>query len=367
MVGQKGKPLPHPRAHKVRLARQPELDVAKVAAIFCMVIIHVAENMGTIMDGRGMAPVLLDFIGGPLAAPVFMFAMGVGMVFTRHDTPGDFARRGLRLLVTGYVLNFFRETILIIAAHLLSFETAYDKTLLATIGTVDIFHFAGMSFLLVALLKWVGARPHQVLAASVILQAFGSLTSERLAGLSEPAQYLLGLLFFTNDYIAFPALLWFVYPAAGMCFGALLQGTGDKDVFYKRAFLAGLVSFVSVTVATLKTGASPLGYFMDTKYYQQNLFGSLWTISVVLMLLGVCHVVAVRTAPRATEWIQTTSSQVNIIYVIQWLLISYAIAARELMGSGRVPDAWVVSAGMLFAIASIALARIYANAERRRS
>ena len=64
---------------RINTGRQGELDVAKALAIPYMVIIHVYEELSVVDCGvrpdslfRGV----LEFLGGPLATPVFMFAMG---------------------------------------------------------------------------------------------------------------------------------------------------------------------------------------------------------------------------------------------------------------------------------------------------
>ena len=350
---------------KINVSRQPELDVAKVFAIFFMIIIHVADNMGTITGTQGTVPILLDFIGGPLAAPVFMFAMGVGMVYTKHSTPGDFAKRGVHLLIVAYVLNFFRETILIIIAHVFSIETAYDKSLIDTIGTVDILHFAGMAFLIAALFKKLKADPKRVLAAALLIQAVGSLTIGMFDGLPKAMQYLLGLLFFTNNYVAFPTLLWFIYPAAGIVFASLLQRVTDKDEFYRKVTVTGLISFAAVTMGTVATNTNLLSYFMNTGYYKQNLFSSMWILSVVFMFMGLYHAISKHITGKAAAWVKTTSVQVNTIYIIQWLLITYVIGMRELAGAGYVSDAWIVPTGIIMAVISILLARVYTNISDR--
>ena len=96
---------------RVNTGRQPELDVAKVAAILYMVVIHVYEEMSVVnywVRPDSLFRTVLEFLGGPLAAPVFMFAMGVGMVYTRHRSPRAFALRGLRLL---YCFGEYLQTV----------------------------------------------------------------------------------------------------------------------------------------------------------------------------------------------------------------------------------------------------------------
>ena len=79
---------------RINTGRQLELDVAKVFAILFMVTIHVHEEMSVVnyywARSDNAFRFILEFLGGPLAAPVFMFAMGVGMVYTkrRDEIPG---------------------------------------------------------------------------------------------------------------------------------------------------------------------------------------------------------------------------------------------------------------------------------------
>jgi len=350
---------------KINTGRQPEFDLAKVAAVFFMVIIHVADNMGTVMENGGIAPIVLDFIGGPLAAPVFMFAMGVGMVYTKHGEPKDFAKRGVHLLLLGYVLNFFRETILIIAAHVFSVDTPYDKSLIDTIGTVDILHFAGISFLSVALFRKIGLGSGKILFAALIMQLAGYLANGMFDGTPKTVQYLLGLLFYTNQYVSFPALLWFVYPAAGLVFGEVLQTVTNKDVFYIKVTLTGVITFVVVTIGTIVTNTNLLNYFMGTDYYRQNIFNTMWILSIVFTFMGIYQLISKVLPEKVMTQIKIISTQINTIYIIQWLLITYVIAVKEIIGADYVYDLWIVPTGLLFAVISIALARVYTSVKVR--
>ena len=61
-----------------------EVDVAKAFAIIYMVVDHVYECM-SVVDRVATLPDsalrnIIEFAGGPLSAPVFMFSMGIGMM-----------------------------------------------------------------------------------------------------------------------------------------------------------------------------------------------------------------------------------------------------------------------------------------------
>ncbi len=90
----------------INTERQTEIDWLKIFAIFFMVIIHVYEELSII--NHDIMPdsafrIIIEFLGGPLAAPVFMFSMGIGMVYTKNASAEAFAKRGIKLLVLGYL------------------------------------------------------------------------------------------------------------------------------------------------------------------------------------------------------------------------------------------------------------------------
>ncbi|MEE5991308.1 MAG: heparan-alpha-glucosaminide N-acetyltransferase domain-containing protein, partial [Lachnospiraceae bacterium] len=95
--------------------RQFEVDLVKFLAIPFMISIHFYEQFGAFDYKRELPDSvfrnMMEFIGGPLAAPVFMFSMGIGMVYTSRSTTKDFIRRGIGLLLAGYSLNFVRQTL----------------------------------------------------------------------------------------------------------------------------------------------------------------------------------------------------------------------------------------------------------------
>ena len=95
----------------------------------------------------------IQFGAGPLAAPVFIFAMGVGIVFQRHQEPIQLFKRGLKLWAapvpeylqrcdpSSYCQSDFRKL------------TPEWETLRYQLFNIDILHFAGLAFILTALFK----------------------------------------------------------------------------------------------------------------------------------------------------------------------------------------------------------------------
>ena len=342
---------------KVNTGRQLELDVAKVFAIFYMVIVHVYEEMSAVnywVMPDSLFRWIIEFVGGPLAAPVFMFAMGVGMVYTKHRNPRAFAIRGLKLLAAAYILNVIRMTIPFLLARL-SGDSWGHWTVVDTIGLVDILQFAGVSFLLVALLeRWKVGR-YGIVAVAMLLQGLGILLLHSFDGLPKAAQYAVGLLFHTNPEVCFPLTLWFVYPAAGIFFGEYLQTVVDKNRMYDRIAVMSAAGLAGLTVAMKYMGWDPVNVFALARdsYYIQHLPGTLWTLSVIGLQLFVCYRISMHLHGTLLKGTGFISRHVNTIYLIQWVLIPYLGVA----GVPRLPAWAVVPCGLLIACVSIWLAK----------
>ncbi|MBM7636042.1 acyltransferase family protein [Streptococcus saliviloxodontae] len=315
--------------------RQLEFDVAKVFAIFFMVLIHVYETINGSENGVLASKtweIFLEFVGGPLAAPIFMLAMGVGMVYTRHNTTKDFAKRGVQLLGLGYLLNFLRGVFPLLLGNFvtttLGWQLAENRThfnLLENLMTVDILPFAGLTFLLVALLKQLRFKTWQMLLLALILSTLG-MTVGRLTGSHTLETYVVGLLFYFNQYTSFPLTLWFVYPIFGMFFGELLQQTDNKDRFYQTVLQVALVTFITITAVAYYFNIDYRYFFTSDFYYQQNPLSTLWTLSIVLIAMYLYYQLSkLITSNFILSWTKFIGSNLNQIYIIHWLIIPYIV------------------------------------------
>ena len=266
--------------NEVNTGRQFEFDVAKTFAVLFMIVVHVFDHM--VNPGSGILLCVVEFFGCPPAAGVFMFSMGLGMVFTRHDEPREFAARGIKLLIMGYVLNFFRETILILLGNILGVENSYEGvSLFSSFMVVDILQFAGIAFLLVALFKKMKMKPWVILAVSLLLNALGGLRTGLFDNASEYIQYPLGLFIYTNSQTGFPAFQWMVYPALGICFGHLLRHVADKEVFYRRMLVLSVASVALITLGFYAYDINVRSFFLTEDYYMQIFPTLIWCLCIV--------------------------------------------------------------------------------------
>ena len=346
--------------NKTNPGRLFEVDCVKSFAIIYMVCIHVYEQL-SVFDHANVMPdsifrITLEFLGGPLAAPVFMFCMGIGMIYTRHSTPADFCRRGIKLLLTGYALNFFRQTLLQLIGLMLGIDSGLD--IAGGLLNGDILEFAGMSFLFTGLMKRVGIRPFTMCLIAVLIQMTGTLTSG-LKVSSMVLECLIGLVLPGGKWVAFPLTLWFVYPVAGMVFAEQLRQREDRKGLYRKMLIASGTFFAAYTGILVYTGTDIRDFFAlcNERYYNQTLLSTMWIVPVVIFAISASHFIFRRIEQtKAGDLIRYFSINLNRIYIIQWLLISYSVAAVTVTGWEKIsspPVIVLVSAAVIAAAAGI--------------
>ena len=88
-------------AAEIQSAREKNLELLKALAVVAMIFCHAVIRLG--IHHPGYEEEFLFFLGDVIlgdylgVAHAFMFAMGVGMVYSRKNAPADLMRRGLRL------------------------------------------------------------------------------------------------------------------------------------------------------------------------------------------------------------------------------------------------------------------------------
>lgn len=344
---------------KINSGRQFNLDCVKFFAIFFMITIHVYEQLGQ-YDFRQVAPTgffrnFVEFAGGPLAAPVFMFCMGIAMVYTKHSQAEDFIKRGCKLALMGFALTFCRSTFLeLIGNMFLGMNFSFEE-LMSSFLNIDILQFAGMTFIFVGIMKKLRLKSSYMLILAFLFQSVGIFALYIKIPNIVPRN-LLGLLLPTGSDVAFPLTLWFIYPVAGLVFGELLQKVTDKNKFYKKILLLGASVFVVVTVWMIYFGKNikEIYALANRGYYQQTVLSAFWILPIVLFELALFHFILKKIEKtKLGKFISFCSKKLNTIYIIQWLIIAYMVAFVTATG------AWHKLQGgeiIVVAIAVVALA-----------
>lgn len=300
---------------EVNTGRQVELDIAKGFAILFMVWVHTAETFG---NEQGIGNAIVEILGGPFAAPVFMVCMGIGMRYAKKTAAKDLAKRGAGLLFTGLILNVFRYVIPLFIGYAATGETLFLYTFPFLFG-VDILEFAGLAFLFFALAKNFGWSDKTLAAIAVLSSLCGMLLKGMSTGFLYADQFL-GYIWGNDEAETyFPFLNWIIFPVFGYLFGKLLRRCLDKKTFYKR---------ISPICGGLGLGYVISAYIFHFGMYGKNgyyyFLGLLDTAAVLLLVIGIfgfCFLLSRLKEAAPIRALRNMSANINTVYCIQWTLI----------------------------------------------
>lgn len=268
--------------------RQLEIDIVKGFAICFMFLVHCYEDYGAeSIQTKGFFSHLVFFLGGPLAAPVFMFCMGIGMIYTSRQSSKHFIKRGLCLFLLGYGLNFIRDFIpYTILAYIQQddslFETAKDYLV-----CTDILPFAGLSYMFMGFFKWTRLKDRWLIVFYFLCAILNQILlpiqiqNRALAAVT-------GLFWGTWDCTWFPFLSWIILPISGYLFGKKLIQSENPDLFYKKLLSwTGLLFIPLITfMYEMHIDCGAISGYFDMEYFHMNWFGNLMTLEVILLWIG---------------------------------------------------------------------------------
>ena len=311
----------------VNRGRQIELDLAKCLAIIFMIFLHTmtvasgfANNISVPMERA-----IYQLLGRPFAAPVFMFAMGIGMIYSKHQEPAYLMKRGVKLMLLGIVVNV-GEYILphFLAGKLLGEWDIFPIANGLLLFCVDILAFAGMAMILIGALKKLKLESWQMVVIAVALSViasfvrfhnFGSDIWNLITG------YFVGSLRDNGTaFTAFPLFHWFIFPAAGMLFGEWYIRCNNKK---KLLCLWPLGLAISVIYFVMHWSA-PKGFICSEDvhyYYDMTTIDAFVCLICIYGVIGLCYFISLILPNSVKGFISKTSGNVNAIYVTQWFII----------------------------------------------
>lgn len=344
---------------KVNTGRQIELDVAKGLAIIFMIFLHTIMVVDAY--NAGLSPtyhfVFSNVLGRPYAAVIFMFCMGVGVVYSRRSQWDIMVKRGVKLYLLGVLVNVFEFCI----PHFLATSLGIDASAFPLDGgwlliCVDILAFAGMAFVLMGILKKFELSNKKLIGIAVVMSIMGTL----LAGTDFGVQALnsiFGHLFGTHHgHTAFPLFNWFIFPVAGYVWGQYFIRAKDKSEFFKFWPIWLIVALVYFFVSSKYWG----GVFSEDVhlYYFLNTLDAVFCIINAHAVVGLCYWLIKFLPDAIIKIFSILSSNINTIYIAQWFFIPVTVIlityfAKDLLLTDLVTTLIVI--GMLVISTAVAL------------
>lgn len=305
------------------------IDFARGLAVVFMIFIHVLVTYGEPAVRQSLFGLLVGFFGGPPAAPVFMALMGISSYYSRNQDWRNGVRRGLKIVMLGYVLNFFRGVLPIwIAFWLLPEKAAQIPGEVADVRAafleLDILHFAGLALIFMALLRKWKVNSYLLLGAAVAAAAVGPMMWGRYSDmplLGHFIDYLWGdkpsTVSSIGNLVSFPFFPWISFVLVGMVMGECLTQSGDVEGTLRKAALAGLV-----VCGTAAFAVSPDVVYQMGDYYHARFYAVMMMAGFVPIWLFFCHIVVNWSrSERINGMLFQWSRHVNSLYMIQWVLV----------------------------------------------
>jgi uncharacterized membrane protein len=302
-------------------------DLARGLAVVFMIGVHVLWHWGAPDTWTSPIGQVISLLGGPTAAPVFMFLMGASLAFSSRTSFRSLAVRGLWLLWLGYLLNFLRGVIpayLGLQAGVVTADQISPFTLPWLATTVDVHHMAGLSLIAIAALR-MAAKPSWIwlaVAAAVVLAGpflrgleFGTPI------LDGPLTPVLGGA--PNVYYA--VIPWIAFPLVGAVFGRIVARAGDAEarvrVFRRAALLGAALCLGGIALFAV----SPPAFDVNTYWRMPPSYFVAITGLVLVWIWGCDLVVRHVRANRVFNFLYGWSTDVIAIYFTHWVVVGWGV------------------------------------------
>ncbi len=295
-------------------------------------------------------------------AHAFMFAMGVGFVFTNKNAPADHIKRGIKIFLLGYILNFFRYGIYALIEGVISGEFE-PQTLEALFGP-DIFHFAGLAMILTGVLKKLRLNEVHILLIGILMSVAGSFLV-----LIDTGNYVENLLLghvitTTEDTSCFALLNWYIFVAIGMMFGVIIRRVENTGAFYKRLLaISGIVSAIYIAL-TFQLGSCFL-----TKQAFITRSAPLMRSAALhrLFLISAFYFIIKKFGVSKFKTEIEMSKNLTAIYMIQWCVIGFTDSIFGYVLEYSFPYSFIYPFGLILIIASFYLARLWNKQKNKKA
>lgn len=310
----------------VNTGRQLEMDIAKAQMVLMLPFIHVIIECTSDEGLCSGIPYLFDsIIGGPFSAPMYLFALGIGIDYSRKVTVSQQLTRGIKLVGIFYLSNTCRFLVPYLIGYGISGdrEQFIEPLMYRWLGS-DVLLFAGMAVIVIAAFRYFKLSARSMIVISLALTAAADIIGD-VDTHSKYGNIFLGYLIGTDDATGlvisdFPLLIWLIFPVCGCVFGRVLLHVADKKTFYR------IISPIAMIV--------PLVYFPIGIHYGWGMFGEgqncyyhmmIWDVAVCLCLdigmLGLWYNLSRYMGKRTRAFFTEVSRNITAIYCIHWVFV----------------------------------------------
>ena len=323
---------------RINKGRQPEVDCLKALAIFLMLIVHAYENnseeLGVVFD--------IFHIGMTLTgAAVFMACMGLGMRYSRCQTPVSLLQRGFELMTVGQLLNIVRDSIPTLIFYWITGEQVYIANVLVI--QTDILTFAGFAFMLTALLFYLKLSSRAILTVGFVMNAAAFFVSRvfRTTG-NYALDQLIGFFLVTDAEAYFPLCSYYVFVAFGLALGDVYQRISDKDGLSTRVLQIGLPVAAVYYALRFSVPLPLLPTYNTTEQYILNpLTDAMVNCLMAVNYLALFHKLLRRRGGKVPKLAAHLSRHINSYYCLSYVFYTPLSTIMWWKWGHQLPTVWL--------------------------
>lgn len=321
---------------KVNTGRQPEIDMTKAVIIILMIVVHSFQGF---LQNSGFLTNAIYNTGYINGAAAFMICMGIGMRYSRRQDPKDTALRGIALLTVGQLLNLLRTGFPGLIAFLATGEQTFVPFILDTFQS-DIMTFAGLAFLLMALLKKLKLRDGWILAIGAVMNCLTLLLFSTAEVTEEflPRRFL-NLFIKTGDSL-FPLGSYFFFVTVGYMIGGIYPRIADKRRLANRVLLV-CVPAAAIYLVLRMTVPVPLTPEFDPQSEPDLGLDAVSSCMNAFIIMAVLYHICRLTGGKVPAFMAHLSQNINRYYCVSDVLLGICLVV--LLACGAVfQNQWAV-------------------------
>ena len=321
---------------KVNTGRQPEIDMTKAVIIILMIVVHSFQGF---LQNSGFLTNAIYNTGYINGAAAFMICMGIGMRYSRRQDPKDTALRGIALLTVGQLLTLLRTGFPGLIAFLATGELTFIPFILDTFQS-DIMTFAGLAFLLMALLKKLKLRDGWILAIGAVMNCLTLLLFSTAEVTEEflPRRFL-NLFIKTGDSL-FPLGSYFFFVTVGYMIGGIYPRIADKRRLANRVLLV-CVPAAAIYLVLRMTVPVPLTPEFDPQSEPDLGLDAVSSCMNAFIIMAVLYHICRLTGGKVPAFMAHLSQNINRYYCVSDVLLGISLVV--LLACGAVfQNQWAV-------------------------
>ena len=303
---------------KVNRGRQPEMDWLKAFCIVCMIMLHIFEDCTE--NASGLLNDTLEWICTFTGAATFMVCMGIGMRYSRNQDPKNYLLRGLELLTVSQFLNIMRGSLPNLIAYLIKGEQIFIANSLLVVQA-DVLTFAGLAFLMMALLKLIKVPDIGILILGVVLNiAAIPLSTPPVDTSNYLLNQFIGFFVVTEAESYFTFFAYFVFVAFGYFIGGLYPRISNKDGLSTLVLLTVTPVCVIYYVIRFTVGIPFLPEMGSNLQYLLVPGSDSWAVCLSsLVFLALFHKISKLMGGKAPYLVNHISANINSYYCVSYI------------------------------------------------